>query len=473
MQNRSHTSEEFFRITAAGTIQKMREFLDAQQSSDELIQSTMASIQKLNFNNTQRLKQHIDNMLFEGTLTLESLQQAIARVTFKIPAVPESRNSTSNKRGRQRRGHILYTNSTNSLTFFMNQGASKQEDDFGGQSKISKGYASADARDPAFTVKRYCLGDANYSRPAKELAAHEIKFSQHLGRKAAIYQSKKGPVIFTDYQPGDDLQKMIDQHARFSDYSYERRFKWLSSLIEDIEILHVSGHLYADLKPGNCVLNLNTDSMKLIDFGSAQKVDSKKTYCATPGFIDPKEGSPKKLASDMYAFGFIISCLFPELFVDDFLVLLKKGNFMGIEVIIPVGAKHVSEKRKDVAFTDTDRAILSLYDAVMESAQADRCTSQQVKLFCHTFRELLSTKKQIDKNELDHLLSATINRNTFEVEDALRGSRRPAKFGATAKKREAVTPTVETDSDQTKKNKVDEAQSSDNEDPGTFMRIRF
>lgn len=476
MFNRSISADDFLRFITEHNLPKIREVLDAQQCSDDVIKTTIRTtieaLDKLNLYNLQRLKQHIDEMLFQGTLTIATLQQAFARVSFKIGAVPESKLTKGIKRARERREHHL----DNHLNFFLKPGASKQEDNYGGTSKISKGYASADAADPAYTVKRFCLDSHTYPRPARELAAHEIKYAKYLGRHAGRYQSKKGPVIVTDWQTGESLEQMEKNNFRFSDYSIARRLKWLASLNEDLDRLHSSGYLFGDLKPGNCILDLNTDTMRLIDFGSAQKVDSRKKYCATRGYIDTKEGSqgfPKKLASDMYAFGYIISCIFPELINDEMMAVCARVNMMGKEILIPIGAKHIAERRKDVTFTDTDMAILSLFDAVMETAQKDRCTSQQVKSFLQTFQGMLSTKNQIDHNELNNLLSSTINRNEFEVEDAFRGSRRPAKFGATAKKREAVNAPVETLFAQTKKNKMDELQSIYIEDPWNCKRSRF
>ncbi len=469
MLNRPITSEKFIEFVLSHNIQEVRVALNSQHSSDYDIKETIQGIGKLNVNNIRRLKQKIDELLFQGTLSLESLQQAITRVSFKIPAVPEAKMTKGQKRERERREHQL----DNGINFFLKPGASKQEDDSGGQSKISKGYTSADAANPAYTVKRYCLDANHYHRPTREIAAHEVKYSKYLGRRAGLYQSKKGPVIVTDWQPGDSLKSMGDKKINFADYSLTRKLKWLASLTQDIDRLHRSGYLFADLKPGNCILDLSTDTMRLIDFGSTQKVDSKQKYAATPGFIDPEEGFPKKLASDMYALGYIISYIFPELFVDKMMVLGLRAHRMGREVFFPIGMKHVSEKRKDVTFTDTNMAILSLYDAAMEPAQQDRCTSEQVQSFLQTFQGMLSTKNQIDHNELNNLLSSSINRNEFVVEDALRGSRRPAKFGATAKKREAVNAPVETLFAQTKKNKVDTVQSIYTFDPWNCNRSKF
>lgn len=469
MLNRPITSEKFIEFVLSHNIQEVRVALNSQHSSDDDIKETIQGIGKLNVNNIRRLKQQIDELLFQGTLSLESLQQAITRVSFKIPAVPEAKMTKGIKRARERREHHLDSN----LNFFLKPGASKQEDDLGGQSKISKGFASADAANPAYTVKRYCLDANHYHRPTREIAAHEIKYPQYLGRHAGWYQSKKGPVIVTDWQPGDSLKSMEDKKINFADYSLTRKLKWLASLTQDLDRLHRSGYLFADLKPGNCILDLSTDTMRLIDFGSTQKVDSNKKYAATPGYIDPKEGFPKKLASDMYALGYIISCIFPELFNDEMMAVCMRANLLGKEILIPIGAKHIAERRKDVTFTDTSMAILSLFDAVMEPAQQDRCTSEQVKSFLQTFQGMLSAKNQINHYELNNLLSSSINRNEFVVEDALRGSRRPAKFGATAKKREAVNAPVETLFAQTKKNKVDTVHSIYTYDPWNCNRSKF
>lgn len=235
-----------------------------------------------------------------------------------------------------------------------------------------------------------------------------------------------------DWQQGESVEHLYQKHYDFKQYSTARKIKWLSSCVQDLETLHISGRLFGDMKLGNSILNLANDTLKLIDFGAVQKVDSAKDFFYTPAFTDQSEGEPKKLASDMFAIGYLISILFPELFIDD-VGIYRMPIFGQIRV------EHISEKRTDVTFTNSDQAILSLHEALMEKNQENRCTNQQVILFCTKMLEMLANKKEISSNELHSLLSTTINRGQFEVEDALRGSKRPAKFGAVMQNREAAS----------------------------------
>lgn len=409
------------------------------EEGDQLDNETIEFIQRLSDRNFKRLSNIVNYLKLQGNLTPESLKLALDRVTVKIPAVPESKVTKGDKRGTKRREHKL----NSGITFFVKPNASKNEDNFGGQAKINKGYATADAFMPEYTVKRLCQGEERYPTPREVVAARETKYAQHLKRQAAWYISKNGPVVVMAWQPGEDLRDMTEW-ADLATFSRLQKIRWILSIAIDLEQLHKDGRLHADLKLEQCIRSL--DSMKLIDFGCAQKVDSTKGFCCSRGYIDVLEGQPRKLASDMFALGYIVAPLHPELIHDE---LHIEVNEYGDRIF-----NHVSEKRKDVKFTYTDQAILSLYEALMEPRQEDRCTNQQVILFCQMLLEMLSVKDELDENDLNKLLSATINRNEFVIEDALRGSMRPAKFGATPKKREAVNAPVTTLYAETKRAKM-------------------
>ena len=433
-----------------------QEFLNSikENSNDALSDTTTKSILELPEHKFERLEIKVRNLQSMGLLTNETLMLALRRVTIKIPAIPKSELTKGEKRADGRREHKL----DRGTTFFLKAGASKHKDDEGGQSTINKGYSAPNATDPSYTVKRFCRPEQSYTISSEYQAKRECKYSKYFfKRESNWYQSKHGPVAVMEWQQVDSLKKMLDANVDFSKYTRVSKLKMLLSLAICLDTIHKDDCIFADLKPDNCVSD--KDTLKLIDFGSTQKIDSTKTFSKTLGYFDEIEGSPKKHASDMFAFGYIVSALHPELFIDD----LKKaiGRIMpNGEIYIHTKAKHNVEKRKDVNFTETDKAILALLDAAMERKQEDRCTSQQVVKFCKLLIQMLANKDEIDSNELHTLLSTTINRNVFEVEDALRSCKRPAKFGAVPQKQDTSTTLTDGLYAQTKKEKPEPEETN-------------
>jgi hypothetical protein len=153
-------------------------------------------------------------------------------------------------------------------------------------------------------------------------------------------------------------------------------------------------------------------------------------------FLDMNEGDPKKLSSDMFSMGYILCCLFPEL-LDigvkmEQRLIVEKGALMVATVAIP---PYMTRKIITDHLTPAENAVHALYDAMMEASAEDRCTSEQALQFCTEISARLQNGNTLSAAELQNILGTTINRNTYSVEDALRDSVRPAKFGAIAEVR--------------------------------------
>lgn len=95
----------------------------------------------------------------------------------------------------------------------------------------------------------------------------------------------------------------------------------LKQILRSLELIHSQSIIHRDLKPHNIVVQMQTKSVKLIDFGLSLLYDSnteirKFMRCGTMGYIAPEvvnnsEGNRKKYdtKSDMFGFGIIAHML--------------------------------------------------------------------------------------------------------------------------------------------------------------------
>lgn len=78
--------------------------------------------------------------------------------------------------------------------------------------------------------------------------------------------------------------------------------------------------VHGDIKPENCVLNLQEFKLSLNNFGATRKLKERNyEFSMTFAYFDPEISirNPSylfRLCDDMYQFGYIISALFPEIF---------------------------------------------------------------------------------------------------------------------------------------------------------------
>lgn len=375
---------------------------------------TLTSIENLSYRNFIRLQKVLCDLDDMGHLDKDTLTLAVQRVTYKIPSVPEAKISKHKYTSRKE----IKLNDKSAV--FLNFGASRKEDGRGGQSIVNKGYKSTDAIDPTLSVKRFCRPDSDHS-----VAKREAKYLNFFERHAQWYTSNNGPVIVSDWQQGEDLIDFIVTYKTdFSTFTVAQRLKWLASGLTELNKLHAHFRIHADIKPDNFILDIAHDTLHLIDLGSAQKINSTKELAATECYIDMHEGKPRKTGSDMFGMGYVVATLFPELFN------MKRMTMMYANIIFETISPYQIHKCKKAGLSNNEKAVTALLDAMIEPAAENRCTSQQALQFCNNLSTMLIAKNDIDDLDLKILLEGSINRNVYEVEDALRGSKRPAMFGA-------------------------------------------
>ena len=75
-----------------------------------------------------------------------------------------------------------------------------------------------------------------------------------------------------------NVTKFPEPHTRF----------YISQVVEAIDFLHQNNIMYRDLKPENCLIDLN-GNLKLADFGLSKQVIGKSySFCGSPEYLSPE-----------------------------------------------------------------------------------------------------------------------------------------------------------------------------------------
>ncbi|PNI57721.1 CIT isoform 4 [Pan troglodytes] len=104
------------------------------------------------------------------------------------------------------------------------------------------------------------------------------------------FQDKNHLYLVMEYQPGGDLLSLLN---RYEDQLDENLIQfYLAELILAVHSVHLMGYVHRDIKPENILID-RTGHIKLVDFGSAAKMNSNKMVNAklpigTPDYMAPE-----------------------------------------------------------------------------------------------------------------------------------------------------------------------------------------
>uniref|UniRef100_A0A8C0L5I5 Citron Rho-interacting kinase n=1 Tax=Canis lupus dingo TaxID=286419 RepID=A0A8C0L5I5_CANLU len=104
------------------------------------------------------------------------------------------------------------------------------------------------------------------------------------------FQDKNNLYLVMEYQPGGDLLSLLN---RYEDQLDENMIQfYLAELILAVHSIHQMGYVHRDIKPENILID-RTGHIKLVDFGSAAKMNSNKMVSAklpigTPDYMAPE-----------------------------------------------------------------------------------------------------------------------------------------------------------------------------------------
>lgn len=143
----------------------------------------------------------------------------------------------------------------------------------------------------------------------------DLMKTEHAGLPKIYYASiiEGKTYVIEEYLSGVTLQEYIDKQRNFSEKEITLILKQLCDILA---FLHKLGIIHRDINPSNIMLLNNSLYLKLLDFGSARKLNqkSKDTYIlGTPGYAPPEQFgfSATDERSDIYALGKTLEQLLP------------------------------------------------------------------------------------------------------------------------------------------------------------------
>ena len=123
---------------------------------------------------------------------------------------------------------------------------------------------------------------------------------------------KLGPCIVMEYIDGVTLDQFLESKP-----SKQLRRKVVDQLIDALAYIHSKQVLHRDLKPSNILITRNGNNVKIIDFGLSDADDYAilKQAAGTLNYMAPEQlehGVKIDCRADQYAFGLLLSKLFPH-----------------------------------------------------------------------------------------------------------------------------------------------------------------
>lgn len=117
-----------------------------------------------------------------------------------------------------------------------------------------------------------------------------------------VFAEKRNLVIVWELVRGSDLLDLLNEcGGRMSE---RRAFKYFKQLLNGVLFLHSNGFCHRDLKPENCMVDKQTDKLKIIDFGLSKHLHSAVTLgVGTPDYMAPELIDSSKTINNQKAFG--------------------------------------------------------------------------------------------------------------------------------------------------------------------------
>jgi len=180
--------------------------------------------------------------------------------------------------------------------------------------------------DRIVAVKAMNLAKASSSKRSKLIDEMEmlklVKGQKNIIELLDVIQTENRIFLIMEYFP-TDLLRYIRDHGVFSE---AKAWQLFHQLVDAVKYLHDRSIFHANLKLENILYDEKSENIKLIDFGSAKKIDRREKNVSSfsnPGYIAPEVwlnhefgfDGPK---NDIYGLGVILyAILFGRLPFDD------------------------------------------------------------------------------------------------------------------------------------------------------------
>ena len=124
--------------------------------------------------------------------------------------------------------------------------------------------------------------------------------------------TKKHFYLITEFIKGGDLYDYLSAQNQLSEREVCRLFQ---QLISAVEYIHKLGIVHRDIKPENILVDFESKTLKLVDFGLSniyEKDQKLKTPCGSPCYAAPEMIAGKSyngLLSDIWSSGVVLYCM--------------------------------------------------------------------------------------------------------------------------------------------------------------------
>ena len=102
-----------------------------------------------------------------------------------------------------------------------------------------------------------------------------------------VFETENSLYLVLELIEGQTLENILKKTTKFNETKYKDLIK---KILEALVYLGSQNIIHRDLKPDNILVDKN-NSIKIIDFGLATKIDGKEYIfqkCGTPGYIAPE-----------------------------------------------------------------------------------------------------------------------------------------------------------------------------------------
>lgn len=370
---------------------------------EELLQELDFDVKLLSYENSNRLRRFITD-LQETNLKVNSqlLNNFLKIITIKLPKnAPETlvENTfapTDFRKTRERAKIVL----SNNVTFFVEN--STRFNARGGYASIKKAYrdeVKKESEKPIYVRKHFFPVDdtaiKNGYENALQSAMREVKYNKLLGRAAYFYQENESSYMVAQWKPSKKLSCFHRDTLRV--YAVERRLQWLESLVLELNILHENYRIHGDIKEDNVILNIEKNSLNLIDFGTARKAETSKKFSFTSRYRD-YASEQSTFYADLFALSFIIAKLFPDFIIESYDYPRSKFGYCSNLSLL-------------------GQAVVDLFESLRYQEVKRRCSCYDVLEF---IRELINTAA-LDNERFQKLKESTIHKKEISFDDVVHG----------------------------------------------------
>ncbi len=258
--------------------------------------------------------------------------------------------------------------------------------------KVTEAFSPAsEKREPVsmFAVKRYIPDTSDTedqaARECLQNAKREARHHRLLGEEAYFFERNGKYYLAREWYHGKNLSMILAE--KLITIAPQTRVEYLLFALRELAIFHQNNLIHGDIKPENCILDVETKKLRLLDFGLSHHNPYKEIYLMTEQFRDPYRLSTD-FPGDMYAFGHVVQTIFPEVVSGQF-----QNKLSGLWV----------------------KAIQSLCDSMMGQRE-QRCVVEDAISYCE---RLIKGVK--DESELQQLCQHTLKRREVTSNDISRG----------------------------------------------------